>query len=161
MNKPWQQALARFSPIGIALTAFLVLSCTPTWQTKFEPIGAILRLATFGPLCLFVILAATHDGPIKHWLSWRPLVLVGTFSYSLYLIHEPFIMLAAIMILPRHWPNIIQFSCQTVVLPALLIGLAYLFFLAFEKPFLRRPVKKAIEAEQLGRATASAATETA
>ena len=29
-----------------------------------------------------------------------------------------------------------------------MIGLAYLFFLVFEKPFLRRPVKKAIEAEQ-------------
>lgn len=146
----WQRNLVRFAPVGIVLSALTVWIYTPIWQTGFPPVGAVLRLVTFGPLCFFAVLAATHEGPVKRWLSWRPLVGVGTFSYSLYLIHEPLISLAAIMILPKHWPNIVQFSCQVLILPALMIGLAYLFFLAFEKPFLRRPVKKAIEAEQHG-----------
>ena len=47
---------------------------------------------------------------------------------------------------------------QIVVLPTILVGFGYLFFLVAEKPFLRRPVKKAIEAEQVG-LTAKAAAE--
>lgn len=156
-KKPWQYALVRFAPIGVILFAFVVWIYTPIWQTGFSSRGALLRLVTFGPLCFFAVLAATHEGTVKRWLSWRPLVGIGTFSYSLYLIHEPLISLAASVILPRHWPHIVQFSCQVLVLPALMIGLAYLFFLAFEKPFLRRPVKKAIEAEQHGLASKPAA----
>jgi peptidoglycan/LPS O-acetylase OafA/YrhL len=149
-EKSWQQALVRFAPVGMLLSAFAVWNFTSLWQASFSSSGAVLRLVTFGPLCFFAVLAATQEGPIKRWLSWRPLVGIGTFSYSLYLIHEPLISLAAIVILSKHWPHIVQFGCQVLVLPALMIGLAYLFFLAFEKPFLRRPVKKAIEAEQHG-----------
>ena len=148
-NQPWQQSLIRFAPIGMVLATLLVWIYTPLWQTGFSANGAVLRLVTFGPLCFFAVLAATHDGQIKRWLSWRPLVAVGTFSYSLYLIHEPLISLAAIVVIAKHLPHIVQFVMQVVVLPAIMIGLGYLFFLVAEKPFLRRPVRKAIEAEQV------------
>ena len=64
--------------------------------------------------------------------------------------HDPLLYIAAAWILSRHWLTGWVLLCQIVVVPAILVGFSYLFFLVAEKPFLRRPVKKAIEAEQQG-----------
>lgn len=135
---------------GVLVSGLLVAAFTPLWASAFSAQGAVLRLVTWGPFCFFLVLAATEEGRFKRLLSWRPLVQVGLFSYSLYLIHEPFLRIAGALILPRHPSPILLVLCEVVLLPAALIGLAYLFFLSCEKPWLRRPVKKAIEAEQHG-----------
>ena len=72
-------------------------------------------------------------------LSWRPLVAVGSFSYSLYLTHFPLLM--AIWAWARHIPYLAghRHGAEAFLLlveaPAC-IALAYAFFLAFERPFL-------------------------
>lgn len=106
------------------------------------------RLFIWGPFAFFLVLASINDGPIKRLVTWRPLVSVGIFSYSLYLVHEPFLRAAAAYVLPRHWSTIWEILFQFILCPVALVGFAYLFFLVAEKPFLRRRVKKAIEAEQ-------------
>ncbi len=146
----WERQAVRLAPAGIVITLLLVIAFAPSVEAAFTTKIGLLRLTTWGPLCFFLVLAATQQGRVQRLASWRPLVWVGTFSYSLYLVHEPFLRTAAALILPRHWLLGWVLLCQIVVLPAILVGLGYLFFLAAEKPFLRRPVKKAIEAEQQG-----------
>ena len=69
-------------------------------------------------------------------LEWRPLVAVGTFSYSLYLVHRPLILLAhqamtALALVPAMTLALNLFLVIPLCLP-----ICYLFFLAFERPFL-------------------------
>jgi len=73
-------------------------------------------------------------------ISWRPLVQLGTFAYSLYLIHMPLLTLVRHTLalwIPAKTPLPERFGLTAAAMP-LVVGLAYLFFLACERPFLRR-----------------------
>lgn len=153
----WEQQVVRWVSVGVGLASLSLIIFAPLHETAFSISGTLLHLATWGPFCFFLVLAATQGGQVRRFASFRPLVWVGTFSYSLYLVHEPFLQMAAASILPRHWSVGWILFLQIVVLPAVLVGFSYLFFLVAEKPFLRRPVKKAIEAEQHGLTSKAAA----
>ena len=93
--------------------------------------------------CLCYVLTTTAQGPLINALSWRPLVELGGFSYSLYLMHHP---IQQIVFVNR--PAYVQGELQNFLyllvagLPIILLG-TYLFHLAFERPFLpRRSVTK-------------------
>jgi peptidoglycan/LPS O-acetylase OafA/YrhL len=148
--RSWEQRIVRWAPIGVVTTLLVVVAFSPMNAGLHDTKWFLLRLTTWGPFCFFLVLAATQEGRIRRIFSWQPLVWAGTFSYSLYLIHQPFLQMAAALILPHHWSTGLVLLCQIVILPMILVGFGYLFFLAFEKPFLRRPVRKAIEAEQHG-----------
>ncbi len=73
-------------------------------------------------------------------LSWPPLVTLGTFAYSLYLVHMPCLLLGNALVtayLPA-WQNPLHRVLALALALPLIIGLARLFFLAFERPFLAR-----------------------
>ncbi|MGI4791718.1 MAG: acyltransferase family protein [Janthinobacterium lividum] len=77
-------------------------------------------------------------------LSWPPLVTLGTFAYSLYLIHMPCLLLFSKLLtvyLPAWHHPLQRFSALALTLP-LVITLAWLFFLVFEKPFIRQRRKE-------------------
>jgi peptidoglycan/LPS O-acetylase OafA/YrhL len=143
----WGQRMVQIAPWGIVVFLFLILLAAPVGLNLKNSFQVLTRPFAWAPLAFFLVLAVTHNSFLKRLFSWRPLVSIGIFSYSLYLIHEPFLRIGAALILPHHWPMFWNLACQIIILPALLIGLAYLFFLVAEKPFLRRPVKKAIEQE--------------
>lgn len=88
-----------------------------------------------------LILAASRPGPLSSALSLRPLVLVGQFSYSLYLIHIPILETLARFVAPRfdlsHTSGVVKVLGMGA-LCAVATGGAYLFYLAFERPFVRR-----------------------
>lgn len=86
-----------------------------------------------------IVIAAVHDGQLRRVLSWRPLVRIGTFAYSLYLLHFACLQLVwQYAVHPLHLPWPAEFAVHVLVgLPAA-IGLSFLFFLAFERPFLTR-----------------------
>jgi peptidoglycan/LPS O-acetylase OafA/YrhL len=75
--------------------------------------------------------------------SWRPLVTLGTFAYSIYLVHMPCLLLFS-RLLTLYAPGmnapLHQVYALFLTLP-LVLGLARLFYLAFEKPFLSRRSK--------------------
>lgn len=79
---------------------------------------------------------------ITRLLSLRPLERVGIFSYSLYLVHAPLLHLHY-LILTRlfHSPKPeTMFLFLLLTLP-LIVAEAYLFFLAFERPFLSKKTR--------------------
>ena len=83
-------------------------------------------------------------------LSWRPLVTLGTFAYSLYLAHMPCLLLFNTLLrvfAPTLTDPLHRAYALLLTLP-LVIGLAQLFYLAFEKPFLSRRRAEIIRAEQ-------------
>lgn len=95
-------------------------------------------------LAMGVCIAATcysltlePSGPVHCAFSWRPLVQVGAFSYSLYLVHHP--VLQVLYSLRPRWAvgeaplAAYFFLCSPVILAA-----CYGFHLAFEKPFMRK-----------------------
>ena len=79
-------------------------------------------------------------------LYTRPLVFIGSFSYSLYLIHAPLVQLITQYILaPLQIDN--HTKCVLLIVGGIppIIGVSYLFFWLFERPFLRLGKKVSIK----------------
>jgi len=88
--------------------------------------------------CLLVGLAAGRPAPLVRLLDSRPLRSLGLSSYSLYLLHEPIVIVVyRRVVLPRyhHGPTAFLVTIALVVPAAIL--LARLFASCFEQPFLR------------------------
>jgi peptidoglycan/LPS O-acetylase OafA/YrhL len=102
---------------------------TAITETLFALISALLLLT----------LAKPQESTLRGFLLSKPLVTLGGFSYSLYLIHAPLIQIAwkwgvrpfGLAPLPAFW-----LLCA-LAMPFSLIT-AYGFFLLFERPFLSR-----------------------
>lgn len=95
------------------------------------------RILPGGLFATFLLIAALFDPALRAILSWKPLVAVGLFSYSLYLIHYPVIAACYRLTAPWQWPEWQQLLVyQGIVLPVCL-ALAYAFYLVFERPFLK------------------------
>ena len=94
-----------------------------------------------GAAAALLLVASFHDAErrqhaVTKLLSWRPLVRVGVFSYSLYLVHAPLLhgfYLVYAAVLPGR-PERLFFLLAASI--PLIVGLSYLFHLAFERPFL-------------------------
>jgi peptidoglycan/LPS O-acetylase OafA/YrhL len=82
--------------------------------------------------------------PSSAWvkaLSSRVLVVVGAFSYSIYLIHLPLQQLFwQYVISPLNLSKNLSFLLVVLIGSPLVIGMAYLFFWAFERPFMTEKV---------------------
>lgn len=104
-------------------------------------------VGVFGAFFLMICALTPQSDKKPLWiikaLNWQPLVLVGTFSYSLYLIHPPLLQLISKFILiPMHF-DVFTSTCIMIVISApVSLFTAYLFFLLFEKPFLNSGKKK-------------------
>lgn len=86
-----------------------------------------------------VLIATSRSGPgiLRRILQWRPLAVVGLFSYSLYIIHYPLAdLLCQVIVAPIHNELAREAVLAGVVAPAL-IALAYGFYRLFEQPFHR------------------------
>jgi peptidoglycan/LPS O-acetylase OafA/YrhL len=109
------------------------------WQGHVLLISLDLLL---GSATVAVLLLGARGGvaaPLFALLGHRQLVLLGSFSYSIYLLHDPLLALgltAAIPLIVAAPMQAFPFVLCTV-LPVTL-GLCWLFHLAFERPFLRR-----------------------
>jgi len=127
--------------LSLALLAGLVHahSITDTGGRDFgDWMPALDILAGFGAAAALLILSRS---PLQvPLLSWRPLVSLGTFAYSLYLVHLPCLLLGNALLTawePSWHHPLLHVAALLCLLPGVL-GIARLFYLAFEKPFLRR-----------------------
>jgi peptidoglycan/LPS O-acetylase OafA/YrhL len=94
------------------------------------------------------LMFVTSDGEKLTWtarfLSLRPIVILGTFSYSLYLVHGPLVALAAAFL--QHINAGVTVSAITYVATIVFVLVfAYGFFLIAERPFLSPGFREAIE----------------
>jgi peptidoglycan/LPS O-acetylase OafA/YrhL len=82
-------------------------------------------------------------------LALRPVVFLGTFSYSLYLIHAPLVDLAGALLVRAHAGPALSVAVWSALIVAV-VGAAYGFYLVFERPFLSPALRRAIDAEAAG-----------
>jgi peptidoglycan/LPS O-acetylase OafA/YrhL len=124
--------------------ALLLLACFAWPEDEAVTVNAWILYLLTGcfALCLFVLLSASRAGRVRSLLEWKPLVIVGTFSYSIYLLHAclmfpfgSFLSTYAPMLgsFPRGAIFFILVAAETL----LIVAASYLFHLAYEKPCMK------------------------
>lgn len=90
-----------------------------------------------------LILGSLDDGNrISKFLNYKPLVFLGTFAYSIYLIHAPLLQIFwQYVFTPLHDKPLAMFAALAIVGTPIIVGLSYLFFLLCERPFLGKGKK--------------------
>jgi peptidoglycan/LPS O-acetylase OafA/YrhL len=83
---------------------------------------------------MLLSVALASENPVQRMLAWRPLVALGTMSYSLYLVHQPLIQLLADWLRvarPDLSPTVLFFTF-VALLPIILV-IAYGLFMLVER----------------------------
>lgn len=89
--------------------------------------------------CLLVTISLRQTNLIGRVLSRNSMMFVGSFAYSIYLVHAPLIQVVWQYILkPLHLPSVPSFLLLEFVGTPAIVGIAYLFHLAFERPFMSK-----------------------
>jgi peptidoglycan/LPS O-acetylase OafA/YrhL len=116
--------------IGVILIGALI-------PTDFSA-GVVPRIVPFGWFAFFALLLVLNDPFISKLARTPALVKVGSFSYSLYLIHEPFVHIAYALISRRQLSPAAQLLVYELIVMPLCVVLGYVFYLLVERPFVRR-----------------------
>jgi peptidoglycan/LPS O-acetylase OafA/YrhL len=145
-RRPDWQSLSR-SPIVTwvcAASLFIVLAFSWTHFLRgFFYIDVFVGLITVAAL---MRMSMGRWPVLRRTLESRPLAFVGSFSYSLYLIHAPLIQLVWQYLLhPLGFSRNAEFVLLFVLGTPLILACSYLFYLGCERPFLpsrsRTPAK--------------------
>ena len=132
-NIPWN--LLSISTFVFAIPAYQLLN-----KDGQEWIIADI-LVGFSSMSLLIALF-TGRSFMNRLLECKPLVTIGSFSYSLYLVHSPILQVFIHYVLDplSLSPNLHLIVLSLIGFPCVLI-VSYVFFLAFEKPFLSNTAK--------------------
>lgn len=126
----WPETVAMKDILVGAATACLLVACTRSLTRRQETATDQRPERGHGPLALRL-------------MESRPAVWLGTFSYSLYLVHAPVLALCQSALRPEHLaPTLGLCVMLTAGVPLALLA-SYLFHQAFEKPFLSRALVQA------------------
>lgn len=88
--------------------------------------------------CLLILLVTGRLAFLRYALSFRPIVFIGTFAYSIYLTHAPIVqVLWEYGIAPLHLSHLHAYLLFKVLALPLSIGVGYGFYLLCERPFVR------------------------
>lgn len=127
--------------ISIALCFFLAVH--PQWQfshTSGVDFSAGLAVAS---LLIFCTGCMTHEKPtcplIMRLLESKMVFHLGLISYSLYLIHAPVLAICYSVILQWHLTSYVALTAMIGIGLPCSLAMSYIFFLAFEQPFLSKP----------------------
>jgi peptidoglycan/LPS O-acetylase OafA/YrhL len=124
---------------GLALLTTCLLTGlwgVPVARTRFEYLDFPVAVMAASAL---VLSSRSENSLLRRMFSWGPLAFVGTFSYSLYLIHAPALQLIwKYILVPRGLDEHGMFLFFSTVGLVVVVGVAYLFFLIVEAPFLRK-----------------------
>ncbi|BDI28761.1 hypothetical protein CCAX7_008120 [Capsulimonas corticalis] len=127
---PWTAlAMVFFGMIGFGSLIF-------GWK-RLVSVMPIADLVTgLGACCLLIAASQARSGVVTRILSLRPLVAIGSFSYSLYLIHWPILELAQQHLIdPSHLSDTGKFLAYAIAIWPPIIGVSYLYYRCFELPF--------------------------
>lgn len=123
---------ARLTAVGtVGIVALLVCAFFTHWSLRALPLGLYTVLGLAGAATVAAVVVVPASG-LARTLSWRPLVWLGTVSYSLYVWHYPIFW----TVQRRHlaWPQPLPFVLG-VTLALVAAAASYRWI---EQPFLRR-----------------------
>lgn len=129
---PWGALCSGLTIATICLTLMTILDYHKPLQIPMDMV--------IGTWALTLLVWVSRGNNWGHsFLSSSLLVWIGTFAYSVYLAHAPLIQLLWQYPFARLQNEPLpMFLALLLVGTPIMIGLSYLFFLAFERPFLRR-----------------------
>ncbi len=131
---PWTLVTAGLT-LGVALAFF-----PGWWNGPRLHVYAVDYLVGGWSASLLVAVTRGEGGWLARGLGCRPLALVGTFAYSIYLIHAPLLqVLWQYVFTPLHARPLLLFAALALAGVPAILGASYVFFLLCERPFLRRP----------------------
>ncbi|RLJ73904.1 acyltransferase family protein [Pedobacter alluvionis] len=127
------------------LTNLITKSFDQSNKLFFNPRIEDLLVGIF--TCFILFICSVNSAPksyhLPKLLAWRPLTLLGTFSYSLYLIHAPILQIfVQYIISPLKLESFSKCLLLLFVGTPIILALSYLFFLCCEKPFLKMRTKQ-------------------
>ena len=137
-NPAWRQKTAKF-PWAFAaffLFAALAIKMHATSLGKAGPRFLWYDLVIGGAAACLIMAGCHGNKRLNAFLTSKPMLWIGAFSYSLYLIHLPVLQLVwQYAIRPFNLPDWTQFLTLLVVGTATAIGAAWLFYLLVERHF--------------------------
>jgi peptidoglycan/LPS O-acetylase OafA/YrhL len=123
--------LSAAAAVGICLTG--PAAALGQWLLPLDFLVGVATIAWIVRACLCA------QNQRRVFLSGRPIVFVGEFSYSLYLIHFPLLQVIwQYAIAPRGLDASAAFALLALAGAPLVVFAAFIFFLACERPFLNR-----------------------
>lgn len=138
-NDELKTLLTKF-PIHIVAGLFLIfwyfLEFYHKWMLADLSIG-------FSCLLFLVCLSTERLINFRKILSIRPIVFIGSFAYSLYLVHAPLLQIAC-----QYFIKPLKLSTNVSAILLFIIGIpvitivSYCFFLVAEKPFISKGIRK-------------------
>jgi peptidoglycan/LPS O-acetylase OafA/YrhL len=135
---PWRWVSLLCIALVVALSDFW------GWQQAVERFYVLDFPVAVAALCVLVFTSLDKWSIATRILSWRPLVFVGTFSYSLYLIHAPLLqMIWQYILAPAHPSPPVMFAALMGPGALSILGFSYVFFRIFEEPFMGRSAPRA------------------
>ena len=129
------------TPWLLALTTLGMVAASevPLWHGAALPPAYADLFVGLWAASLLVAASNVQITWLDRMLSWRPLVFIGTFAYSIYLLHAPLIQLLwQYVFVPLQNRPVSMFLALSLVGTPLIVGVSYLFFLCCERPFLNR-----------------------
>jgi len=131
---PWTLLTGFALAFALALAAFWGIDVS---HERFHwldlPVGAMT-------LCCLIATSKPLESRLTRVLSFRPLVIIGTFSYSLYLIHAPLLQIMWQYALhPLGLGDAAIFSYLMTLGLVAVLCVSYGFHRLFEFPFMRSP----------------------
>ena len=121
---------ASFAAVALAVAYF-------GWDTTHHNIAPFDVGVGLFACALLVASSLKETSPSRRLLEWRPLVVLGTFSYSFYLVHAPLLqILWQYLLQPLGVGHEFTFLFLMSGGLGLVIAATYAFFVVFEKPFL-------------------------
>ncbi len=129
-------------PLSMVLAAGTFCLLAPHLSTPMQE--ACASLASAG---LLTHLAQEQGNPLRRMLGWRPVAWVGTFSYSIYLLHDLFVASGWYWMRNREagfgTRLDVRFLFFTLVVGTMSVAGSYGFHVVFERPFMSAKRQKA------------------
>jgi peptidoglycan/LPS O-acetylase OafA/YrhL len=174
-TSPWLLGLFGMGVVAAQFTARAVVTVPWRWISVVAAVLAVIAVVLHGEgtpdgafwgadlivgaaVAAFFVASSGIRAPLAaQALALRPIVILGAFSYSLYLLHGPVVELAGAALLRAHAGSVVAAVVYGLLIP-LMLAAAYGFYLVCERPFLSPALRAAIEAETTAPTTAHPVT---
>jgi peptidoglycan/LPS O-acetylase OafA/YrhL len=144
-EEKWRRLRGRkiWGPAALTLVALVVgaEALTQGFVLWFPYVMDVL----VGPacMCLLVVAARSREGRLHRLLSAPRLVFIGTFSYSIYLLHAPLLQVLLQYAIPSDLDRVLRFALLAVPGAVFICLVSFGFHVCCEKPFLNsRPRRR-------------------